>query len=251
MGAHVGPALVFSLFVLVGNPLIVIVIMGVMGYRKQTGFLTGLTVAQISEFSLILAALGVSLGHIGAETMGLITLVGLVTIGLSTYLILHSHSLYDRLARHLRIFERSLPHREQAGDCGLCLPSPEAVVFGMGRYGGELIKGLKEQGWSVLGIDFDPEVIRSWRAGVVAVRYGDAEDPEFLATLPLQDSGWVISTANDLSVNLSLLASLRHQTFGGRTAVRVNRQEDSEVLIRAGGGRNSVTVHRRCQESRG
>jgi predicted Kef-type K+ transport protein len=74
------------------------VIMGLMGYRKRAGFLAGLTVAQISEFSLILGALGVSLGHIDTNTMGLITLVGLVTIGLSTYMILYSHVLYDWLA---------------------------------------------------------------------------------------------------------------------------------------------------------
>jgi predicted Kef-type K+ transport protein len=40
------------------------IIMGLMGYRARTGYLAGLTVAQISEFSLILGALGVSLGHI-------------------------------------------------------------------------------------------------------------------------------------------------------------------------------------------
>jgi predicted Kef-type K+ transport protein len=46
--------------VLIGNPLIVLAIMGAMGYRKRTGFLAGLTVAQISEFSLIFVAMGVS-----------------------------------------------------------------------------------------------------------------------------------------------------------------------------------------------
>jgi len=60
-------------FVLVGNPLIVVAIMGLMGYRKRTSFLAGLTVAQINEFSLILAALGVSLGHIGTETLSIVT----------------------------------------------------------------------------------------------------------------------------------------------------------------------------------
>jgi Kef-type K+ transport system membrane component KefB len=87
IGDQILPAVLFSLFVLIGNPLIVLVIMGIMGYRKRTAFLAGLTVAQISEFSLILAALGMSLGHIDETTMGLITLVGLITIGLSTYLI--------------------------------------------------------------------------------------------------------------------------------------------------------------------
>ncbi|MCK7502598.1 MAG: hypothetical protein MZW92_81830 [Comamonadaceae bacterium] len=51
-----------SLFVLIGNPLIVMAIMGYMGYRKRTGFLAGLTVAQISEFSIVFVAMGITLG---------------------------------------------------------------------------------------------------------------------------------------------------------------------------------------------
>ena len=85
LGAHVGAAVIFSVFVLVGNPLIVLAIMGYMGFRKRTGFLAGLTVAQISEFSLIFIAMGVSIGHLDTEALGLVTLVGLVTIATSTY----------------------------------------------------------------------------------------------------------------------------------------------------------------------
>ncbi|MDP2117911.1 MAG: cation:proton antiporter, partial [Brevundimonas sp.] len=76
LGAHVTGAIIFSLFVLIGNPLIVLIIMSAMGYRKRTGFLAGLTVAQISEFSLIFVAMGVSLGHVGDDALGLVTMVG-------------------------------------------------------------------------------------------------------------------------------------------------------------------------------
>jgi predicted Kef-type K+ transport protein len=69
-----------------------------MGYAKRTAVTAGLAMGQISEFSLILAALGFSLGHINNPTMSLITLVGLTTIGLSTYMILYSRWLYERLA---------------------------------------------------------------------------------------------------------------------------------------------------------
>jgi predicted Kef-type K+ transport protein len=64
------PAVVLSLFVLIGNPLIVLAIMGYMGYRKRTGFLAGLTVAQISEFSLIFMAMGITIGHVGDRPWG-------------------------------------------------------------------------------------------------------------------------------------------------------------------------------------
>ena len=72
--AQVPEALLLSAFVLVGNPLIVLAIMAALGYAKRTGFLAGLTVAQISEFSLIFVAMGVTLGHVGPEALGLTAL---------------------------------------------------------------------------------------------------------------------------------------------------------------------------------
>jgi predicted Kef-type K+ transport protein len=98
-------AVVLSLSVLLGKPLIIMVILGAFGYRSRTGFLTGLSLAQISEFSLILAALGFSLGHIDAATMSVITLVGIITIALSTYLTLYAHPLvrtYGKVADEVR-----------------------------------------------------------------------------------------------------------------------------------------------------
>jgi Kef-type K+ transport system membrane component KefB len=132
LGAQAGAATLFSLFVLVGNPLIVMTIMGFMGYRKRTGFLAGLTVAQISEFSLILAALGLSLGHIDQGTVGLITLVGLITISASTYMIIYSHALYERLAPYLGVFERKVAHRELDGSVG-DERNMDVLLFGLGR----------------------------------------------------------------------------------------------------------------------
>jgi len=234
LGAKLGPALILSLFVLIGNPLIVMIIMGAMGYRKRTGFLAGLTVAQISEFSLILAAMGVSLGHIGTETMGLITLVGLVTIGVSTYMIIYSHYLYNHIARWLRLFERKVPHREQAGDDVADLQSPAAILFGLGRYGGDIAHGLCSQGWKVLGIDFDPEVVNDRTKEGLSVRYGDADDPEFLLLLPLQNTRWVISTSPERTVNLALIAALKLYEYTGKVAVRVHSTEDARTLSLAG-----------------
>ena len=117
LGASVGPAIVLSLFVLIGNPLIVLAIMGAMGYRKRTGFLAGLTVAQISEFSLIFMAMGVTIGHVADEALGLVTLVGLVTIAASTYMITFSHQIYAVFrarARHLRKKGTRPPARRRA-----------------------------------------------------------------------------------------------------------------------------------------
>ena len=219
LGAQLGQSLVFSLFVLIGNPLIVMVIMGALGYRKRTGFLAGLTVAQISEFSLILGALGLSLGHISAETMGLITLVGLITISASTYMIIFSHPLYERLAPWLNIFERRHPHRETDQGAALGGGVTEIVLFGTGRYGSGIVQALREGGCRVLSVDYNPELVRSGDSKGHSVHYGDAEDPEFIASLPLAHARWVVSTLRDRHVNQTLIHSLRSLGYAGRIAV--------------------------------
>ena len=234
LGAQLFEALVFSLFVLIGNPLIVMVIMGVLGYRSRTGFLAGLTVAQISEFSLILGALGLSLGHISAETMGLITLVGLITISVSTYMIMYSHPLYERLAPWLRIFERRQPHRETGQDVVPDDAVPLVVLFGLGRYGNGITRALRERGWRVLGVDFNPDLIRTGDVMGHPVMFGDAEDPEFIATLPLARVHWVVSTARERHVNLSLIHSLRSLGYSGRSAITAQALEDAARLEQAG-----------------
>ncbi len=233
LGAQVVPAIILSLFVLIGNPLIVMVILGAMGYRKRTGFLTGLTVAQISEFSLILGALGLSLGHIDEETMGLITLVGLITISASTYLILYSHPLYDRLAPWLNLFERQQARREEALDQLADGRQIDVILFGLGRFGSGIAHELQQRGQQLLCVDFDPDLVRR-RKSVHALHYGDAEDPEFIATLSLRQVRWVISSVRDLSVNLSLLQSLHDHHFGGRVAVTAHSLPDAERLKEAG-----------------
>ena len=99
LGAALGPAILLSLFVLLGKPLMVLALLGRMGYARHTGTMTGLTLGQISEFSFILVLLGVDLGHIDERTLGLVTLIGLITIGLSSYMIIYAHHIYEWLAR--------------------------------------------------------------------------------------------------------------------------------------------------------
>jgi Kef-type K+ transport system membrane component KefB len=233
LGAQLGASAVFSLFVLIGNPLIVMAIMGYMGYRKRTGFLAGLTVAQISEFSLVLVALGLSLGHLDQTTVGLVTLVGLITISVSTYMILYSHLLYKRLAPWLSIFERKIPHRELDSqlDEGI---NVDVLLIGLGRYGAALASTLRERGCRLLAVDFDPDAVQRHSREGYKVHYGDAEDAEFVATLPLTSIQLVVSTVRDSSINRLLLHGLRQQNYRGRVMIATHNQQDAQVFKQEG-----------------
>jgi len=74
------PALIISIFVIVGKFLILLIIMAIIGYKKRTNFLSSLAIVQISEFSLILINLGLRAGHLTQDIVTLITIVGLITI---------------------------------------------------------------------------------------------------------------------------------------------------------------------------
>ncbi|MBK9167406.1 MAG: cation:proton antiporter [Bryobacterales bacterium] len=234
VGGELWAAFVFSIFVLVGNPLIVLVIMGAMGYRRRTSFLAGLTVAQISEFSLIVAALGLSLGHITPEVMGLITLVGVVTIFMSTYMILYSGELYRAFAGPLKIFERKTPYRELAAadqDTGRAV---DVVLVGLSNYGSGVAQHLLRRKMTIFGVDFDPVALRRWRSLGVPVIYGDVGDPELHEYLPLQSARWVVSTVRSRELNLALFALLRSRGYTGKIALTATTEQEAEDFERAG-----------------
>ena len=234
--AALGPAILLSVIVLVGKPIMVMALVGSMRYAKHTAVTAGLTLGQISEFSLILAALGLSLGHIDKPTVGLITLIGLITIGLSTYMILYSHWLYRWLAPAINIFNPGIPHTDEIqNDAAAAIPAAvDTIIFGLGRYGRNLAQELQHHGQSVLCVDFDPERVRSWRQRGLAALYGDLDDTELFHTLPLADAQWVVSTIPDRDKCLVLLHELEQNGFSGRTALTADTIQHREFLLTAG-----------------
>lgn len=222
---------VLSLFVLLGNPLIVLTIMGALGYHRRVAFRTGLHIAQISEFSLILVALGVAQGHIGSDLLGVVTVIGAVTIAVSTELIHNAEALSRRLDPLLRLFDRGRPL--QHGEPRAAEDRPEYVIVGVGRLGSAVLNDLRERGERVLGVDFDPRGIRRlhWDLPVV---YGDADDPDLPDRLPLQATRWVIITVRELALGLHLVGALRAHGYRRGIAVAANDPAECDRLREAG-----------------
>lgn len=230
MGAQVGVSLVLIAFVLVLKPGAVTLIMTMMGYRPRTGFMVGLYLAQISEFSLILMAMGATAGHVAKGAVGVVTLVGLVTIGLSSYLIEHSQRIYDRYAPHLTRLDR-LANRKPDDDGPSGSETADVILLGIGPYGTNIAASLQKRGRTVLGVDFDPQAVENWTDRGWRAVFGDAEDPDFAATLPLQQARWVVSAIRDQRSNVALVRSLRHAGFTGNFAFTARTREEGTELL--------------------
>ncbi|TVR88638.1 MAG: cation:proton antiporter [Saprospirales bacterium] len=234
IGEQIPSALLFSTFVLIGNPIIVLIIMGRMGYRKYTAFLAGLTVAQISEFSLIFAGLGLQVGHINEEIVGLITLVGLITIGLSTYLILYSHQIYNVIHPALSIFERKDINRESKEKIGKTKKYDLAII-GLGRFGSKIAKSLdKHPHVRYMGVDFDPEVVKKYQAEGKTIIYGDIEDPDIIEFIPYSNLSYIVSTIPNAEQSMVLIRTLRKKGYKGKIFLTAMEDKDYDKLQECG-----------------
>ena len=201
----IGPALILSVFVLVGNPLIMIVIMHVLGYKRKTAYMTGLITAQISEFSLILAGVGFSLGQLSRDGLSLIALVGLITIAGSTYLILYADALYPYVEKFLKLLE----FRAKKSDIPAKQSEYDVLVFGFDRVGHDFMHLFEKMKKKYLVVDFNPYLITKMENHGIPCLYGDAEDVEFLAELNLHQVKLCVSTIPDHKTSLLLLKHLR------------------------------------------
>lgn len=211
-----------SLLVLIGNPIILMIIMGLLGYRKKTSLQTGFTVAQISEFSLIFVALGVSLGHVDSTILSLVTMVGLVTIFGSTYLVMYSDALYRVLAPYLSLFEKKSAREQRVKS-----DSPHLILFGCNRLGYDFLQTLREADRDFLVVDYDPETIAHLGKQGVRTEYGDAGDFDFLASLDMSKAELVISTIPDSDTNTLIHRAVKEQNPDAIVLVVAHRIDDA------------------------
>ena len=227
------PAIVLSIFVLIGNPLIVMTLIGLFGYKKRTGFLAGLTVAQISEFSLILVVLGLKLGHLSPEIVSMVTVIGIITITGSSYMILKGNILYNSLSKYLGIFERKNTEIEEISYHNK-KEKYQVILFGYNRTGYSLVKKLQKMKKSLLVVDFNPDVIQELAKENVPCKYGDASDTEMLKELNIEKVKMVISTIIDTEVNLQLVNKIKEINKKAIVIFKANQIDEALQLYDAG-----------------
>jgi Kef-type K+ transport system membrane component KefB/voltage-gated potassium channel Kch len=225
------PAAILSLFVLVGNPLIIMLLLGLLGYKPRTSFFAGVTVAQISEFSLILVALGYELGFLQAGEVGLVTMIGIITISLSSYMIQYAGRIYEYLKPWLAVFDFRKGFAEKHLAIGTI--KNHIVLIGAHRLGHHLIEALIKQKSPFIIIDFNPEVVEHYIEQGLPAICGDITDSYIQEQAHIESAKLIISTVPDYSDNLALLEAVKKITSTRRIKPKLIFMAQDEEEIKA------------------
>ncbi|MAF34896.1 hypothetical protein CMO91_03555 [Candidatus Woesearchaeota archaeon] len=222
--------LALAAFVLIGNPLIVFLFMVIAGFKSHTSFVTGLSIAQVGEFGLLLVALAYNNGLVGAETLSAIALLVGLTFMVSTYYISRSHDIYKRFERFLKPFEH-LSLSKQTRFFRERNSKYDVIIFGANRIGRVVIDQLKKKHKNMLVVEYNPSTVKELQKDKISVILGDVSDAEVIDAVPLKHAKMVVSTVTDPKASLLLLS---HGSKKTKIIVTAEQPRDALMLYKAG-----------------
>lgn len=196
--AFAGPVALIVIVILVSRFATVMPLLLVSGSGRRTAFITSLNLAQVSEFSLVIAALGVGHGHIPRDILSLGLYAMAVTSILSSYLIKYSHPIYVRTVGHGRAEERQ---RDLPGGGGAREGARPIVLLGIHRGARVLIDTLARRDPALLQqvqvVDFSLEVLRPLESLGIRTVFGDIGRLDTLRHAGLEQARIILSTIPD------------------------------------------------------
>jgi Kef-type K+ transport system membrane component KefB/Trk K+ transport system NAD-binding subunit len=223
------PGLVLALFILIGNPLILYILYRSQKYTRRNSFLGAITAAQVSEFGFVVLFVGQQQGLFVGNELPIFTIVALVTIFISSYLITYNEQLYRILMPMFQLFgpdrhvQKEHPNKQY-----------DVILFGYHRIGWKVAEALQSMNKKFLVVDFNPEVIKTLRSRGIDAFFGDAADVEFLSGLPLGTVKLVISTIPEHDDQLALLKEVKQQQPKAKVILNLYQSKHLASLYDAG-----------------
>jgi len=227
------PIIILLAVILVFKPILIMFIGGLFGYARRTTFLTGITMAQVSEFGLIIVAQGLVLGHISPELSTLAVLLAIVTITITSYLIKYDTQIYHKINRLLLLFDKLSKKKKEYA----YLPEEkqfDVIVVGYDRIGYSVLKTLRRLNKSFIIVDFNPDIIKRMAHDKVPCLYGDIADIEIIERLDLRHAEIIISTVPEKTDNLLLIQKIKDVNHKANIFVTAGVIDDALELYDAG-----------------
>jgi hypothetical protein len=203
--------------------------------RARTALLASFSLANYSEFGLLVGSIGVKNGWIGNEWLTILAIALSISFIAASPLNIAANSVFDRWAGRLRAFQSKTRHPD---DRPLDPGDARIAVFGMGRVGTAAYDDMrKRKGDIVIGIDFDTEVVKNHQAAGRHVILGDATDIDFWARARMgkkEKIGLVMLAMPNHAANMRAVKELSAQAYSGLIAATAQFDDELEELKQAG-----------------
>jgi Kef-type K+ transport system membrane component KefB/Trk K+ transport system NAD-binding subunit len=233
------PALILAAFVFVSKVALLTPILNAFKNNRRTSFVPALNLSQMSEFSLVMCSIGLTLGHIDENTLSIVVYAFLIAALISTYAVLHNHKIFKAVEP---ILER-LPLRDVKDKQDESTEHTKRIMFlGFSRYASSLFHDLTvavpefEQHIGV--VDFNPEVKRKLDERGVLCIYGDISNNETLHHAHVENAEVLICTLPDLLLrgitNERLVDNLRRVAPNSAIVVTASTFEMADSLYKRG-----------------
>ncbi|WP_179401007.1 cation:proton antiporter [Burkholderia guangdongensis] len=226
--------------VLVGKTLAAIALVLAFRYPLNTALTVGAGLAQIGEFSFILAGLGHALGLLSADGLSLILAVALISIALNTLVFATIEPALAWIRRH-SAFARRLEARDDPL-AALPVSTPpthltgQVVIVGYGRVGARIAQALDERGIAYVVVEQNRETVEKLRADGVAAVSGDAVEPIVLVQAHVARAGMLVVTLPDAFDVRQIVDTSRTLNPSLEVALCTNSADEAELLGRDGIG---------------
>ncbi|MBN2142701.1 cation:proton antiporter [Candidatus Woesearchaeota archaeon] len=229
------PLVVMLLFVLVVLPLVIMTSLSLLGYKKRTAFMAAITLAQVSEFSLIMMRAGLARGDVPGEVFSLIILMSLITLTITSYVVKYDEKIYSIVGRRLSFLD--ILSKSDGKEKYSYTPesyTPQVILVGYDRTGYSILDKLRKLRKKVLVVDINPDIIKKLMDEKVPCLYGDIGDEEIRERLMLEDVEVVISTIPNFTETMLLIDQVRAQNPDATIIVTAYEADDALKLYEAG-----------------
>ncbi|WP_246084488.1 cation:proton antiporter [Salinadaptatus halalkaliphilus] len=229
-------AIVASIVLMVGNFWIMFYLIDREGFDVETSFLGSINMVQVSEFSLIVGALAIDQGYIGPDVLGYLSLMALLTMGVSTYIIAYNHAIYARLEPWFQRFET-----DEEKDAEISTYQNHAIAIGYDEITERALPLLEDTYEEVVVIDRQTDHIEALEeAGRYEYVFGDFRHTEVRKEANLKGAKFVLSSSVEREVNEALLEEVDDEAT---VFVEAERIDDARALYNRGATYVVMSTH--------
>jgi len=232
IGSNISLLIIILLLVLILKPLIIFGLLKMFKQSNRTSFSTAISLAQVSEFSLVMAGMGVTLGHITANTFTIILITGAITITLTSYLIKYDRTIYTKIQPIIQVIETN-PKNFNIESIDKKLEN-HIIVIGAHRMATPIIEILKNKKKQFIVIDFNPDRVKQLQKEKVNCIYGDYGNIHVLESVGIEKAKTIISTVPNLDDNLRMIKIVKDHNKTAVIITASSKAMDSLMLYRDG-----------------